>query len=72
MLGPAIEAFLHEIGHALFNLLRVAILGREEDAADQVAAYLMLHLDKDIARQTVAGVARSHRIQCVNSGPPAP
>jgi putative metallopeptidase DUF4344 len=57
IVGPTIEVFLHEIGHALFNLLHVPILGREEDAADQVAAYLMLHLDKEDARHTVSGVA---------------
>jgi hypothetical protein len=57
IIGPTIEVFLHEIGHAIFDLLKVPILGREEDAADQVASYLMLHLDKDIVRQTVAGVA---------------
>jgi hypothetical protein len=70
LIGPAIEVFLHEVGHALFNLLQVPILGREEDAADQVADYLMLHLDKDIARQTVAGVAfmYGHEMQSQSPG----
>jgi hypothetical protein len=49
--------FLHEIGHALFDMLRVPILGREEDAADQIAAYALLQLGKDEARRTVVGVA---------------
>jgi len=56
IVGPAVEVFLHEVGHAIFNLLKVPILGREEDAADQVADYLILHLDDDIARQVVAGI----------------
>jgi len=56
LVGPTIEVFLHEVAHAIFNLLKVPILGREEDAADQVADYLILHLDEDIAKQTVAGV----------------
>jgi Putative metallopeptidase len=57
IIGPTIEVFLHEVGHAIFHLLKVPILGREEDAADHVASYLMLHLDKDIAPQAVGGVA---------------
>jgi len=57
IIGPTIEVFLHEIGHAIFDLLGVPILGREEDAADQTADYMILHLDQDLARQTVTGVA---------------
>ena len=57
VVGPTIEVFLHEIGHAVFNMLKVPILGREEDAADHVASYLLLQLDKDTARRTVIGVA---------------
>ncbi len=57
LVGPTVEVFLHEIAHAIFNMLKVPILGREEDAADQVAAYLLLQFDKDEARRTVAGVA---------------
>src|SRR3954471_11090189 len=57
VLGPAIEVFLHEIAHAVFSMLKVPILGREEDAADHVASYLLLQLDKDTARRTVIGVA---------------
>jgi hypothetical protein len=56
VVGPAIEVFLHEIGHAVFSMLKVPILGREEDAADQVASYLLLQLDRDTARRTVIGV----------------
>jgi len=57
LVGPTIEVFLHEIGHAIFSMLKVPILGREEDAADHVASYLLLQLDKDTARRTVIGVA---------------
>jgi len=57
IVGPTIEVFFHEIGHAIFDMLKVPILGREEDAADQIASYGMLRLDKDIVHQTVAGVA---------------
>jgi len=56
-LGPLLEVFLHETGHALFHQLRIPILGREEDAADQLAAALMLHFDRRVARDLVLGVA---------------
>jgi hypothetical protein len=55
--GPVIEVFLHEVGHALFDMLKLPVLGREEDAADQVAAYILVSLGDDVARTTIAGVA---------------
>lgn len=57
VLGPLLEVFLHEVGHALFNQLRIPILGREEDAADQFAAFMLVHLSEHTARDTVLGVA---------------
>jgi hypothetical protein len=57
VLGPLLEVFLHEIGHALFDQLRIPILGHEEDAADQLAAFVLLHLSQQAARDAMAGVA---------------
>jgi hypothetical protein len=57
IVGPTIEVFAHETAHALFDMLRVPILGREEDAADQIAAYILLNHDKEMARKMVSGVA---------------
>jgi hypothetical protein len=57
IVGPGIEVFLHEIAHALFHMLQIPILGREEDAADQVAAYTLLQLGREESRRTVLGVA---------------
>jgi hypothetical protein len=34
-------AFYHELGHALVNVLDLPITGREEDAVDQLATYLV-------------------------------
>jgi len=53
--GPAAQILVHETGHALFHLLRVPILGREEDAADQLAALLLLHLAPARARDLIGG-----------------
>lgn len=43
MVGPFIDVTLHEVGHAVFDMLLVPIFGREEDAADQFSAYILLN-----------------------------
>jgi hypothetical protein len=40
-----------------FDLLKVPILGREEDAADNVAAFIMLRAGEGIARKVLGGAA---------------
>ena len=51
IMGPTLEVFLHEVGHAVFDYLSVPILGREEDAADQFAAYVLLQFAESDARR---------------------
>ena len=58
--GPFIDVFLHEVSHAMFDLLKVPVLGREEDAADQVAAYIVLQLPKEQKRRLILGNAYSY------------
>jgi hypothetical protein len=53
--GPIAQILLHETSHALFHILHVPIFGREEDAADQLAALLLLHLAPAHARDLVYG-----------------
>ncbi len=53
--GPVLQILFHESSHALFHMLKVPILGREEDAADQVAALVLLHLSPGDARAVVNG-----------------
>ena len=43
----------HEIGHAIIDGLKLPVLGREEDAADELAALAMLDSAED--RQLVSG-----------------
>ena len=57
LVGPVVDAFLHEAGHAVFDLWKVPILGREETAADYFSAYLMLQFDKQQARRLIMGTA---------------
>jgi hypothetical protein len=47
----------HEAGHALFDMYDVPIFGHEEDAADQIAAYIILHFGKDESRKLIDGAA---------------
>ena len=62
IVGPTLEVFLHEVGHAVFDYLSVPVLGREEDAADQFAAYVLLQFDESDARRLIYGVAYSYNI----------
>jgi hypothetical protein len=55
--GMTADVFLHETGHAVFDMLEIPFLGREEDAADEFSAYMILQLAKDSARRLILGVA---------------
>jgi hypothetical protein len=55
--GMTADVFLHETGHAVFDMLEVPFLGREEDAADQFSAYVLLQREKEDARRLILGVA---------------
>jgi len=56
--GTFVEAVLHELAHAVFDLLQVPIWGREEDAADRVAALIMIQFGDKVAVTTIAGTAK--------------
>jgi len=56
-IGQSLNVFLHEAGHALFRLLKIPVLGREEDAADQLSAYYLLQLPKEKKRALILGSA---------------
>lgn len=59
-LGPVIEVFLHEAAHAIFDLLRIPILGKEEDAADHLAALGLLSFGPERSKGLIAGLAHMH------------
>jgi hypothetical protein len=50
-----VEVVLHETGHAVIDLLQIPVFGREEDAADQLAGFIMLQFGKDVARKLLTG-----------------
>jgi hypothetical protein len=57
IVGPLADVFFHEFGHALIDLHKIPVLGREENAADTMSAMLMLLLAKGEARRLILGAA---------------
>ena len=72
VIGPLFEVSLHEVAHALFDMLELPVLGREEDAADQVAAYIMLQVGELEARRLIIGTAYAYKTDEERSGPCRP
>jgi hypothetical protein len=54
-LGAMVGLLLHETGHAFVDLFKVPVFGREEDAADQIAEFIALQFDKDLAETVTKG-----------------
>jgi hypothetical protein len=57
LVGSFIEVALHETAHAIFDILQVPIWGREEDAADRLAALIMVEFGEDMERTAIVGTA---------------
>ena len=70
LVGPFVDTVLHEFAHALFDYLDVPILGREEDAADQVSAYIYLQLGKDEARRLITGTVYAYMLEVQDTDAP--
>jgi Putative metallopeptidase len=60
VIGPFVDTSLHEFAHALFDMFNLPVLGRVEDAADQVAAYIYLQLGQAEARRLITGTAYAY------------
>ena len=61
--GEFVEVTLHEMGHAVFDLFNVPIFGREEDAADEIAGFIMLQFGQEVALRTISGTAYAYQQQ---------
>lgn len=70
LVGPIFDTCLHEFGHALFEMLKIPVFGREEDAADQVAAYITLQLGKEEARRLIGGTANAYMTEAKTATAP--
>ena len=68
VLGPLYEASLHEFGHALFDMLDLPVFGREEDAADQVAAYLLLLFKDSEAHRLITATVHAYSTEEEKTG----
>jgi hypothetical protein len=57
LVGGFTSVLLHEAGHAMSDLLKLPVFGREEDSADQMAQFVALQFGKDVARFVTKGAA---------------
>jgi hypothetical protein len=69
--GPLFDTSLHEFAHALFDMLNLPVLGREEDAADQVAAYIYLQLGPAESRRLITGTAYAYAAEAMKGEMPS-
>lgn len=56
-IAPFLFIMLHETAHAVFAILNVPVLGREEDAADQVATLAAINIGGTFAERMLKGAA---------------
>jgi hypothetical protein len=68
IVGNFVDTTLHELGHAMFDILEIPVLGREEDAADQFSGFLMLQFGKDVARTGIKGAAYYYIVSASRRG----
>jgi hypothetical protein len=59
--GPVVFVLFHEAAHAVFHLLQVPVLGKEEDAADSFAAMSLLRMGDHMCHRMLRGAAWAYR-----------
>lgn len=57
VIGAFIQAVLQQTSSAVFDVLNTPIWGREQDAADKLAAFLMMQFGPEAARKLITGAA---------------
>jgi hypothetical protein len=57
IVGGFLGVTFHEIGHAIFDILDVPVYGREEDASDQIAGFVVQQFGSELARRMISGAA---------------
>jgi hypothetical protein len=58
IVGAFIQQVLHEVAIATFDILDIPVWGREHDAADKLAGFIMMQFGKDVAVKIMLGAAR--------------
>ena len=56
--GTFVQAVLHQVAYAVFDLLQVPIWGREDDAADRLEALTMIQFGDEVALTAIVGTAK--------------
>jgi hypothetical protein len=57
VVGAFLANAFHELGHAMFDIYEIPVFGGEEDAADQMAGFILTQFGTDVARRTIPGAA---------------
>ena len=57
VIGAFVGVLMHEVGHAVFDMFSVPVFGREEDAADEMAAFIAGQFNKEVAFTVTRGFA---------------
>jgi hypothetical protein len=57
IVGAFVQAVLHEVAIATFDILEIPVWGRETDAADKLAGFMMVQFGKDVALKVMVGAA---------------
>jgi hypothetical protein len=58
IVGAFVQQVLHEVAVATFDILDIPVWGRERDAADKLAGFIMMQFGKDVAVRVMLGAAR--------------
>jgi hypothetical protein len=69
VLGAFLQVTFHELGHGMFDIYEIPILGREEDAADQIAGFILSQFGSEITRRTLPGTVYLWRALADSDGP---
>jgi hypothetical protein len=57
IVGAFVQEVLHEVAIATFDILEIPVWGREADAADKLAGFIMVQFGKDVALKVMTGAA---------------
>ena len=57
IIGPIVQALFHNVARSMIDMLELPVWGNADDAADNLAAYIMLRVSPEAAQKTVFGTA---------------
>jgi hypothetical protein len=61
VLGSMAWTFYHEMGHALIDIFKIPLTGKNEDAADQVSTYILLKAGEEGEKAALSGAEDFYR-----------